>query len=134
MRVILVDGSDALAAEDFVGRVGFEGYCLEPAGRIDCLVIDNDLKVKVASCGVSRRPYTANVVAGWNVLPVCDFDGRQMVVGRFQPVAMVDDDAVAAAVRMPAGFHNSSRFRSQNGCAANGGEVGAGVHLVSLSS
>ncbi len=62
--VILVDGSDALAAEAFVGAGQFRGLSLEPAGRIDCLVIDNDLKVKVASCGVSRRPYTANGMAG----------------------------------------------------------------------
>src|SRR3972149_2085751 len=63
---------------------------------------DPDREVEVGAGGTTRRPDAADLLPPPDVAAGADEYGREMVVGRGHPVAVVDPDLVAAAVVAPA--------------------------------
>src|SRR3990172_9895017 len=83
------------------------GESLQVVERVDLVAAvpdrpDPDREVEVGAGGTTRRPDAADLLPPPDVAAGANEDGREMVVGRGHPVAVVDPDLVAAAVVAPA--------------------------------
>lgn len=101
-----------------------------PVHRVGVLAVSDGLKMEVAAGGRTRSAHPGDYLPHVDGLARLDGNGFEVVVGRNEPVSMVDFGPVAAAPRVPANGPYCSRVGRVNPRATGCGKVLAPVKFA----